>query len=323
VSDLTVIIPTYRRPALLKTALRSCIAQTGFRPGAFEVVVVDNCPARSAAETVAQLGATAGVRIRYVAEATPGISSARNAGLEAADTDLVAFLDDDDDAAPNWVAAMMRTQRERDADAVFGPVQARVMVRPRLHPDFFEDYFSRRLAVPEGTDITTRYSRLGTGNSLFRRSTCFPDRAQPFAPRLGLVGGEDSLLLKQLFADGRRFYWSQEALVFEHVGPERLSVGYVCKRRFRSGQIRSETCLMLARPRPLETLLWMAVGLAQCLGWGVVAALLGVSRSRLALRALTSASGGLGKILWMRAFQMTLYGSTGPAEGRPEGAEGA
>jgi glycosyltransferase involved in cell wall biosynthesis len=42
--------------------------------------------------------------------------------------DLIAFLDDDEEASPGWLAALIETQRRYDADVVFGPVRARAPV---------------------------------------------------------------------------------------------------------------------------------------------------------------------------------------------------
>lgn len=316
-AELTIIIITFRRPALLEKALRSCLAQAEMDPATFEIVVVDNCPDQSAATVTQGIAAEAPGRVRYVPEPAPGISTARNAGVRAAQTDLIAFLDDDNEAAPRWLVSLLRTQREHGADAVFGPVLARLAMRPPRHAEFFERYFSRQFDLPDGANITGRHAYLGTGNSLFRRSTCFPNRSDPFEVSLGMFGGEDSLLLKQMFCDGRRLFWSREALVYENVEAQRVRVAYVCKRRFRNGQSRSEACAMVARPRWLEVMQWMLVGLVQFFGWGLVAVLLAPTRTRLSVRAMTTAAAGLGKVMWMRPFKLALYRRPDPHRAAP------
>jgi glycosyltransferase involved in cell wall biosynthesis len=96
--DLTVVIPTRDRPAGLSAALASLRRQTDRD---FGVVVVDNAPGSP--------GPTAAVadmrlpRCEYVAEPRPGASRARNRGLDAVHTELVAFMDDDEVADPDWV----------------------------------------------------------------------------------------------------------------------------------------------------------------------------------------------------------------------------
>jgi glycosyltransferase involved in cell wall biosynthesis len=76
----------------------------------YEVVVVDNASRDPAvAEVVAQSGC------RYVREDGPGLNWARNRGIEEANHDLIAFIDDDALAASGWLRGhcpwLSRTQR--------------------------------------------------------------------------------------------------------------------------------------------------------------------------------------------------------------------
>jgi succinoglycan biosynthesis protein ExoM len=52
------------------------------------------------------------------------ISVARNACLDAATAPLVAFIDDDEVASPEWLVALVGTWESSNADVVLGPVQA-------------------------------------------------------------------------------------------------------------------------------------------------------------------------------------------------------
>ena len=53
------------------------------------------------------------------------MAHARNSGVAAARAPLIAFLDDDEEAPPQWLAGLMQVQAETDADVVFGPVRGR------------------------------------------------------------------------------------------------------------------------------------------------------------------------------------------------------
>jgi glycosyltransferase involved in cell wall biosynthesis len=89
--DISVILATYNRAALLPRAIASVLAQEGAR---FELIVVDDA---STDGTAAYLATLADPRIRTVrAERNLGPSGARNRGLAAARGDIVAFLDSDD-----------------------------------------------------------------------------------------------------------------------------------------------------------------------------------------------------------------------------------
>jgi hypothetical protein len=59
VADVCVVIPTYRRPEILKIAIDSILAQEDLRE-AVELVIVDNDPGRSAEDCVTKFGLSGG-----------------------------------------------------------------------------------------------------------------------------------------------------------------------------------------------------------------------------------------------------------------------
>ena len=97
--ELTAVICTRDRPALLERALASLSIQS--RPPA-AILVVDNAPASDA---VKDLIAERFSGVRYLRETRPGLDFARNAGLGAAESEIVAFLDDDATADRTGAAA--------------------------------------------------------------------------------------------------------------------------------------------------------------------------------------------------------------------------
>jgi glycosyltransferase involved in cell wall biosynthesis len=104
---ISVILPTCRRPALLRRAVGSILAQT---LSDFEIIVVDNN--------------TAGLRVSGISEHTPWLrdrrvrlveaptaknpAGVRNIGLEIARGDWVTFLDDDDKYHPNKIELQLK-----------------------------------------------------------------------------------------------------------------------------------------------------------------------------------------------------------------------
>jgi glycosyltransferase involved in cell wall biosynthesis len=93
-----VVIPTHDRPVQVREAIESVLAQD--YPGRLEVVVVfDQSPADA---SLAERD-----RVRVLAnDHKPGLAGARNSGILALDTDLVAFCDDDD----QWLPGKLRAQ---------------------------------------------------------------------------------------------------------------------------------------------------------------------------------------------------------------------
>src|SRR5687767_2387873 len=96
--DVSIVIPTYRRPELLAATLASCLAQQGIENERVEIVVVDNDAAQSARATVDATSDSGGIAVRYVPEPRPGISHARNTGVAHANGRYLAFIDDDEEA---------------------------------------------------------------------------------------------------------------------------------------------------------------------------------------------------------------------------------
>lgn len=92
---VSVVIPTYHRPLLVKRATQSALAQTLTD---IEVIVVIDGPD---AETRAALAQIDDPRLRVIElQTNQGSCATRNAGIEAAQATWVAFLDDDDEWMP-------------------------------------------------------------------------------------------------------------------------------------------------------------------------------------------------------------------------------
>ncbi len=298
--QISVIVPTFRRPTMLRQAIDSLLVQRS-RPDAIELVVVDNDPAGSAEAIVGDAMRRSNFSIRYVHEPRAGISHARNAGLTAASGRYVAFLDDDEEAGPDWLASLWSTARVFQADVVVGPV------RPRFPPGIPVSSYARRIydrdaGVPTGHAVEWS----GIGNALLQRDRCFPD-ASPFDPALGLSGGEDTLFLGRLSEQGCRIIWCAEAAVTEAIPADKLAARYLLRRAFRMGQTTSYLPSALAQPRWRAVLRWMAIGgLQACLyaPWSVI---LRLSGSEAWLGAMAKAASGSGKVLWHPALHIRNY----------------
>ena len=301
--DICIVIPTYRRPALLARTLASCLAQQGVAMP-FEVIVVDNDAAGSARPTVEAAAARGIVPVRYVGESRPGISHARNTGIVNAAGRYVVFIDDDEEAEPGWLAAFLDTAQRFSADVVIGPVL------PRFPPDagvadaYRRKVYTRDACLPTGT-VLPRWS--GIGNTLLDKARCFGDTAEPFDPRLGLSGGEDALFLRGLMRRGCRVVWCAEAIAWEAIPPDRLDTRYLLRRAFRGAQTTTFVCTAI-RPRELkQAALWMAIGCAQAALYGPAALLLRAIKHERWLTIADKAVGGLGKVFWHPKMHLRMY----------------
>jgi len=119
--EFSVVIPTFRRPSQLREALNSVFAQGGV---SLDVVVVDDSPEGSAAETVGALGDS---RVSYVKNPSPsgGVpSKVRNLGFGSCRGAFVHFLDDDDIVPLGYYQRVRREfAANPDVGVIFGRVE--------------------------------------------------------------------------------------------------------------------------------------------------------------------------------------------------------
>jgi succinoglycan biosynthesis protein ExoM len=311
---ISLIVPTQRRPLGLATAVRSLFAQQGVDLKALELVIVDNDQVPSAQGLVTLLADKAPFPVIYVHEPEPGVANARNAALAHACGDLIAFLDDDEEAPEGWLAALLDAQVRFDADVVFGPVRARAPDDVVEHRPYLERFFSREGPAEAGL-IEHCY---GCGDSLVRRSA-MPDPVSPFPVERNRTGGEDDALFGQMKAAGARFAWAPDAWVWEDPVPERLTLSYAIPRAFAYGQGPTSACAMASPPDRVGIARWMAIGVVQAGVFGMVAVFKWLIGADDRAAALDRAARGLGKALWWGPFKIHFYGrpAAGGAAGLP------
>lgn len=300
--NAAVVIPTLRRLESLERAIRSVLAQVEALDRVSAVVVADNDPDGSAADLVSRLCADAPVPLTYVHAPVPGVATARNAGLAATDAALIAFLDDDEQASPRWLAALLEAQTATGADVVFGPIRGRVPEGTGWTADYLEDFFGRAGSAETGL----LEQPWGCGNSLMVRAAALPGAA-PFDAAADQTGGEDDKLFAALSARGGRYGWAADAWVDEFAPAHRATLRYALTRAFAYGQGPSQTAA--AAKDWIGVARWMLVGAAQSVVWALVALGLAALRRPSRAQAYDRLARGLGKVFWQKRFEPKLYGA--------------
>jgi len=301
-ADVAVIVPTMRRPESLARALQSLFAQTGVEDRLAAIVVVDNDPQATAGPVIAALQAASPAPLILVHEPRPGVATARNTGLSATDAALIAFLDDDEAADPNWLAALLAGLDRTGADVVFGPIRGQVPDGTGWTRAYLERFFGRHGPAETGL-LDHAY---GCGNSVIKRATALPGPA-PFDASADQSGGEDDVLFSALAARGGRFGWAADAWVDEFAPPHRATMKYALARAFAYGQGPSQTA---ARDRNWTGVArWMLIGAAQTAVWGAASLGLTLILSPRRAETLDRTARGVGKMLWMRGLEPHFYGA--------------
>jgi mycofactocin glycosyltransferase len=305
-ADVTVVIPVRDRQA----ELTRCLAGLVQMP---RVVVVDDCSADPAA--TARVAAGTGARIlRRPVNGGPG--AARNTGLAAADTPLVAFLDSDCVPGPGWLDALLT----HFADPAVGAVA------PRIVPD---EPGRTWLARYEGASSTLD---MGPRASIVR-----PGSRVPYVPGAALVVrraaagtgfaetmrvGEDVDFVWRLAASGWRVRY-EPAATMRHQHRVRLREWFGRRKDYGT----SAAMLELRHPgavRPLYLSAWTALAwLAAAAGRPAVSAAFTGASVALLARRLAQVTGED----WLRPTARTawplaarLAGGGTVAAGRPLGS---
>ena len=109
--EISIIVPVYKTERFLSACISSILAQT-FTD--FELILVDDgspdsCPA------LCDAAAAKDSRIRVIHQKNRGLSGARNAGLDAAEGEWIAFVDSDDTITPDFCAKLYHAAQEAGA----------------------------------------------------------------------------------------------------------------------------------------------------------------------------------------------------------------
>lgn len=193
-SKVSVIIPTYNRPALLARTIDSVLAQT--YPD-LELIVVDDGSTDNTPEVVAAYGD----RVRYIRQANQGPDAAVARGFSTATGDYINFMDHDD--------LMMPEKIERQVAILDSHPSVGLVHCGYEHIDENDKTLQRRIALPD-TDILENLIKsnfIWSGAPLIRRN---------WLEKVGLFDEDiwcsDWDLWLRLAVAGCEFYCIQETL---------------------------------------------------------------------------------------------------------------
>jgi glycosyltransferase involved in cell wall biosynthesis len=236
-----VVICTFNRAGLLAESLNHLVTQD-FPANQFEILVIDNASTdQTAAVTADYIHKFPNIRIKYVYEATPGLSHARNRGLREAVGEFVAFIDDDGLAVPEWLTEITLTFQTCRADAVGGEVTLLFREKP---PYWLTHRFHGWLSVfhpAQATPYSISRSPFPVGcNFAFRRDVLL--ELGEFDPKLGrkgtnLLAGEETALFVTMLQAGKKLFIAPKASVRHIVERDRMTLRYFL--RIQKGLIMS------------------------------------------------------------------------------------
>ncbi len=200
---LSVIIPTYNRRVLLAKVLDS-LGRMEAEPGELEVIVSDDGSNDGTAEDLALRKDPYTLRVLR-SERPQGPAAARNRGAEAAQGEILGFVDSDVIVQPTWWSAA----REHFADPMVAGVEGATEVEPG----------SRAAGVFDHVVANVRGGNYLTCNMFYRRSVF--QALGGFDERYLRANREDSDLAFSVLGQGGRIVFEREARVWHPVMPGR------------------------------------------------------------------------------------------------------
>jgi len=205
--DISVIIPTYNRKEGLIKCLRSLISQS-YPRDKFEVIVIDDGSRYPVEDALSPLRTQLG-NLRYVAQNHKGPAAARNMGVSLSSGSIFAFIDDDCEAHPEWLALMVKAHREHaDLIAIGGAT-----LTANQKASVVVGQFLSTCSIEANLSGTSEVIFFPTCNVSCKRSLF---SSQKFDEDFPLPGGEDLEFFWRLFHAGYRFGWDKEIKVVHY-----------------------------------------------------------------------------------------------------------
>ena len=235
--DVSVVVCTYNRAALLTRTVESLFAQK--TEAAFEILVVDNNSSDNTPAAVASLQTQSPVTLSYIHEPRQGNAYARNTGVEQARAPIVAFIDDDVVAADNWVNTI-KSAFDRHAEWSF--IGGKVLplwdsdppswlTRSHWAPLALLDYGDEEKEIAGRMPLGLLTANIAFRKEVFAEGASFSAFLQRVKDSIGSM--EDTEFLMRLCRGGRTGRYLPQLITWGVIEPTRLTKTY--HRRWHTG----------------------------------------------------------------------------------------
>jgi glycosyltransferase involved in cell wall biosynthesis len=296
---ITVAICTRERPNDLERCMTSLKASTE-RP--FEILVIDNAPESDSTRRVVERFPG----VEYYREVQRGLSAARNAALEQARGEIVAFIDDDAIAHPSWIERALRAFADPEVMVVTGLVLPAELDTPaqRIFEEtyrfFHHGYRRRRFDSAYFARLKDKGApvwSIGAGVNMAIRRKAY-EQGLRFDTRLGpgVFGGcgEDSEFWYRVLARGWSCVYDPSLCIYHHHRCELRDLRRLIYQ-YMKGHVAA-LILQFANHRRLGDLRRLLIGLP--LEYGMLLVRLAASglavENRILLRGAAGCIAGLG-----------------------------
>jgi glycosyltransferase involved in cell wall biosynthesis len=235
--EIAAIICTHNRDRYLGAAIDSLLQQDCTN---YEIIVVDNASSDRTKEVVRQR--LNNPLVKYVYEPELGLSIARNRGAKETTAPILAYLDDDAVASPQWLRIITEAYRKNAKLAIAGGKVTLILPEGKQLPQ----WLSQEMAGALGSyDLGEKIVYLDNPNLTprglnYSLRSSFLEEIGGFDPNLGRVGknllsNEELLMTELALEKGWQVAYLPEALAAHNVAPERLQPKWFINRTWWQG----------------------------------------------------------------------------------------
>ena len=277
--DVSVILCTYNRCALLPLALESVLESVVPESLQWELLIVDNNSPDRTRQIVETYSARFPGKIHYLFERTPGKSNALNLGIRHAQGEILAFMDDDVRVDREWLVKISSPLLQSGNYAGVGGriVPPKDFVPPGWLPVSGPYSLGGILAFFDFGESAVPLTEPPFGTNMAFRKSMF-ETYGGFRADLGPcpgteIRGEDTEFGRRLLNASERLWYEPAAIVYHPVPPSRLEKPYFLRFLYDHGRAvvrehgRNETflgfrghfpflCRIVLRSLPQRVLEW-------------------------------------------------------------------
>jgi glycosyltransferase involved in cell wall biosynthesis len=235
--QIAAIICTHNRDNYLGAAIDSLIAQ---ECDDFEILVVDNGSTDSTKAVVESR--LSHPRLKYVYESVLGLSVARNTGAKETTSPILAYLDDDAEASPQWLSVLLEAYNNNEKLAIAGGKVTLIWPDGIMPPKWISSDMAAGLGAYDlGESIVYIDNPNLTPRGLnYSMRRAFLEQIGGFDANLGRVGkkllsNEELYMTELALKNGWQVAYLPDALAAHNVAPERVKPDWFLRRSWWQG----------------------------------------------------------------------------------------
>jgi glycosyltransferase involved in cell wall biosynthesis len=211
---ISVIVCTYNRAHRLEQTLKSLQEMANPVNSPWEIIIVDNNSSDNTERIIHKFINESGLNSKYAIERRPGLSHARNTGIQQANGNIIAFTDDDCIVDRHWI---MFISKEFQSDASIAGLGGRVELYNQADRPVSIRVYKEKMIF---SSINRLFNLIIGCNMAFVRSIF--DEVGMFDADFGtgarFASAEDSDFLYRAYKKGLKIIYSPDVLVYHNHG---------------------------------------------------------------------------------------------------------